>query len=131
MDVVGKGGMHLREAWAEAPEAYLGITAAKFPNMFILYGPNTNLGHNSITFMLERQVEYAVKAITEMQKRGIAAMEVKQSAQDALQPRTPSRPREDHVGRPALPLVVQKRQRPHHAKLVVPHARLRESGRDT
>jgi len=83
-DVVGKGGVHLREAWAEAPEAYLGITAAKFPNMFILYGPNTNLGHNSITFMLERQVEYAVKAITEMQKRGIAAMEVKQSAQDAF-----------------------------------------------
>jgi cation diffusion facilitator CzcD-associated flavoprotein CzcO len=82
VDVVGKGGTHLREAWAEAPEAYLGITAAKFPNMFILYGPNTNLGHNSITFMLERQVEYAVKAITEMQKRGIAAMEVKQSAQD-------------------------------------------------
>jgi len=82
VDVVGKGGVHLRDAWAETPQAYLGITAAKFPNMFILYGPNTNLGHNSITFMLERQVEYTVKAIGAMHERNLAAMEVKQAAQD-------------------------------------------------
>ena len=82
VDVVGKGGVHLRDAWAEMPQAYLGITTAQFPNMFILYGPNTNLGHNSITFMLERQVEYAVKAISAMHTRNIAAMEVKQAAQD-------------------------------------------------
>ena len=71
----------------EAPQAYLGITAAKFPNMFILYGPNTNLGHNSITFMLERQVEYAVQAIAAMQRADIAAMEVKQIRARTLQPR--------------------------------------------
>jgi cation diffusion facilitator CzcD-associated flavoprotein CzcO len=82
VDVVGKGGVHLRDAWAEMPQAYLGITTAQFPNMFILYGPNTNLGHNSITFMLERQVEYAVKAISAMHERNLAAMELKQAAQD-------------------------------------------------
>jgi cation diffusion facilitator CzcD-associated flavoprotein CzcO len=85
VDVVGKGGIHLRDAWADTPEAYLGITTAQFPNLFILYGPNTNLGHNSITFMLERQVEYVVKALTAMHERKVAAMEVKKSAQDRFQ----------------------------------------------
>ena len=63
MDVQGQGGVHLGEAWRERPQAYLGITVHGFPNMFVLYGPNTNLGHNSITFMLERQVEYVVAAL--------------------------------------------------------------------
>jgi cation diffusion facilitator CzcD-associated flavoprotein CzcO len=85
VDVVGKGGKHLRDAWAETPQAYLGITIAEFPNLFILYGPNTNLGHNSITFMLERQAEYTVRALSSMRARSIVAMEVKQTAQDAFQ----------------------------------------------
>ncbi len=84
VDVVGKGGRRLNDEWAETPQAYLGITVAKFPNMFVLYGPNTNLGHNSITFMLERQVEYAVKAITAMHARDLAAVEVKQAAQESF-----------------------------------------------
>ena len=82
VDVVGKGGRRLNDEWAESPQAYLGISVAKFPNMFVLYGPNTNLGHNSITFMLERQVEYTVKALSEMKVRNIAAMEVTQQAQE-------------------------------------------------
>src|SRR4029077_934155 len=85
VDVVGKGGLHLRDAWAESPEAYLGITTAQFPNLFILYGPNTNLGHNSITFMLERQVEYVVKALSAMRERDIASMEIKKTAQEKFQ----------------------------------------------
>lgn len=82
VDVVGKNGVHLKDAWATCPEAYLGITTTQFPNMFILYGPNTNLGHNAITFMLERQVEYIVKALAAMQERNLAAVEVTKSAQD-------------------------------------------------
>jgi cation diffusion facilitator CzcD-associated flavoprotein CzcO len=81
VDVVGKGGRHLHDEWAETPQAYLGITVSKFPNMFVLYGPNTNLGHNSITFMLERQVEYTVKALSGLATRGGAAMDVTESAQ--------------------------------------------------
>jgi len=82
VDVVGRGGVHLKDAWQDMPQAYLGITAAQFPNLFMLYGPNTNLGHNSITFMLERQVEYAVQALRAMREGHLAAIEVKQSAQD-------------------------------------------------
>ena len=71
MDVVGRDGRHLHDLWRDAPEAYLGITTAHCPNMFMLYGPNTNLGHNTITFMLERQVEYAVRALQDMRARGL------------------------------------------------------------
>jgi len=81
VDIVGRGGLRLRDAWAETPEAYLGILAAHFPNMFVLYGPNTNLGHNSITFMIERQVEYLVKVLTAMRERGLRSVEVDATAQ--------------------------------------------------
>jgi hypothetical protein len=48
----------------------------------MLYGPNTNLGHNSITFMLERQSEYVAQALVEMERRGACAMEPTLEAQD-------------------------------------------------
>ena len=57
------GGRDLNEVWRNGAEAYLGLALAGFPNLFILYGPNTNLGAGSIIYMLERQVEYAVSAI--------------------------------------------------------------------
>jgi cation diffusion facilitator CzcD-associated flavoprotein CzcO len=81
LDVVGRGGRHLQEVWKDAPEAYLGITTAGFPNLFMLYGPNTNLGHNAITFMLERQAEYTVRALQLLDARGAAAIEVSADAQ--------------------------------------------------
>lgn len=76
MEVVGKGGTTLREAWREGPEAYLGIMVAGFPNMFMLYGPNTNLGHNSISFMIERQVDYMLRTLTAMDEEGASAADV-------------------------------------------------------
>ncbi len=82
MHVAGRAGTRLHDVWAKGPEAYLGITAAGFPNLFMLYGPNTNLGHNTITFMLERQVEYAVKALQAMEAKNLAAIEVKKTVQD-------------------------------------------------
>ncbi len=82
VDVAGRGGVKLSEAWKDGPEAYLGITVADFPNLFILYGPNTNLGHNSITFMLERQTEYIVQCLEAMRARGLATIEVTRAAQD-------------------------------------------------
>jgi cation diffusion facilitator CzcD-associated flavoprotein CzcO len=62
-DVTGRDGRSLRAAWRTAPEAYLGITVANFPNFFMLYGPNTNLGHNSILLMLECQYGYVLQAL--------------------------------------------------------------------
>lgn len=81
MEVIGKGGARLQDVWAEAPEAYLGVTVSGFPNMFMLYGPNTNLGHNTITFMIEQQVGYAVRALEAMREKGHAAIDVTPAAQ--------------------------------------------------
>ena len=84
LGVTGRGGVALQDAWRQGPEAYLGITVSSFPNFFMLYGPNTNLGHNSITFMLERQSEYIVQALTCMQERQAAAMEPAREAPDRI-----------------------------------------------
>jgi cation diffusion facilitator CzcD-associated flavoprotein CzcO len=53
MSVTGLGGQSLGDAWRDGAQAYLGITVSGFPNFFLLYGPNTNLGGNSIIYMLE------------------------------------------------------------------------------
>jgi cation diffusion facilitator CzcD-associated flavoprotein CzcO len=82
LDVTGRDGLRLSDAWKDGPQAYLGLTVSGFPNLFMLYGPNTNLGHNSITFMLERQSEYIVQALTEMQCRGVSTMEPAREVQD-------------------------------------------------
>ena len=76
MDVTGEGGVTLREAWKDGPEAYLGIMVHGFPNMFMLYGPNTNLGHNSISFMIERQVEFLLSTLAEVEKEAATAADV-------------------------------------------------------
>lgn len=63
IEITGRDGADLRQKWADGPEAYLGITVSGFPNMFLLYGPNTNLGHNSIISMLEIQQNYVISAL--------------------------------------------------------------------
>lgn len=61
--VTGLKGQTLKEVWKDGAEAYLGLTVSGFPNFFMLYGPNTNLGHNSIVYMIESQVNYILDAI--------------------------------------------------------------------
>ncbi|RMI31368.1 flavin-containing monooxygenase [Nocardia stercoris] len=58
IEVTGSGGADLREFWAEGARAYLGLAVPDFPNMFLMYGPNTNLGAGSIIFMHECQARY-------------------------------------------------------------------------
>ncbi|MFH0001765.1 4-hydroxyacetophenone monooxygenase, partial [Pseudomonas aeruginosa] len=53
----------LKDTWKDGAEAYLGLTVNGFPNFFMLYGPNTNLGHNSIVYMIESQVNYILDAL--------------------------------------------------------------------
>jgi cation diffusion facilitator CzcD-associated flavoprotein CzcO len=60
--IIGRGGVSLAERWDEAPEAYLGLTVDGFPNLFLVYGPNTNLNHNSVVSMMEIQHEFIVAA---------------------------------------------------------------------
>jgi cation diffusion facilitator CzcD-associated flavoprotein CzcO len=76
VEIVGAGGKSLTEAWKDGAEAYLGVTVAGFPNLFMLYGPNTNLGHNSIIVMIEAQVGYMVEAMNELKRRGAKSLSV-------------------------------------------------------
>ncbi len=77
MDVRGVGGRSLRELWGEDDaRAYLGMTVPGFPNLFLLYGPNTNLGHGgSVIFHTECQVNYVIRLLITMIERDIAAIE--------------------------------------------------------
>ncbi|HSV71286.1 MAG TPA: NAD(P)/FAD-dependent oxidoreductase [Methylibium sp.] len=76
-DIKGQGGQSLRESWKDAAEAYLGINVAGFPNLYMLYGPNTNLGHNSIILMIECQIAYTLKALRAAKSAGARAIAVK------------------------------------------------------
>ena len=74
-------GETLSQAWGGSPQAYRGTTVAGFPNLFLLYGPNLNLGHSSIVYMLESQIRYVMEALTAMRERGAAELEVTRDAQ--------------------------------------------------
>ena len=63
IEVRGAGGRPLADAWTGGARAYLGIAVPEFPNMFLMYGPNTNLGSGSIVYMLERQARYIRQAV--------------------------------------------------------------------
>jgi cyclohexanone monooxygenase len=80
IDVSGRDGLRLTDAWRDGPQAYLGITVAGFPNLFMFYGPNTNNG--SILHMLECQADYIARKIAEMSANDIRAMEVRQAVMD-------------------------------------------------
>ncbi|HEX6858853.1 MAG TPA: NAD(P)/FAD-dependent oxidoreductase [Caulobacteraceae bacterium] len=80
LEIHGVGGRTLTEAWKDGAEAYLGVTVSGFPNLFMLYGPNTNLGHNSIIVMIEAQADYIVKMMRELRRRRARAVDVKPAA---------------------------------------------------
>ncbi|WP_439814034.1 flavin-containing monooxygenase [Zavarzinia sp. CC-PAN008] len=79
IDVVGRGGKRLEDAWKDGAEAYLGMTTTGFPNLFMLYGPNTNNG--SIIFMLECQVAYILRQLDRLQNEYLAWLDVKPQVQ--------------------------------------------------
>jgi cation diffusion facilitator CzcD-associated flavoprotein CzcO len=80
----GREGRTLSETWRGSPEAYLGTTVTGFPNLFLFYGPNTNLGHNSIVYMLESQMTYVLSALDAMDELGAGCVEVRRQVQDAF-----------------------------------------------
>jgi cyclohexanone monooxygenase len=82
LEVMGIGGRHLRDDWAEVPHAYLGLTVAAYPNFFMLYGPNTNQGGNSIIFILEAQAAYVVRALRAMRRRRLGAVDVRREVME-------------------------------------------------
>jgi cation diffusion facilitator CzcD-associated flavoprotein CzcO len=81
MRVVGRNGLEIHDAWHNGLSAYLGVTVSGFPNFFMLLGPNTGLGHNSVVLMIEAQVRYVVNCLKLMRKKNISAMEVRAESQ--------------------------------------------------
>jgi cation diffusion facilitator CzcD-associated flavoprotein CzcO len=76
LHVTGRNGRVLHKEWQDGAEAHLGISVAGFPNLFILYGPNTGLGHSSVVLMLEAQINYVLQAVRRLAKGDIAWLEV-------------------------------------------------------
>ncbi|WP_127478995.1 flavin-containing monooxygenase [Nocardioides pantholopis] len=82
--VTGREGRSLAEVWAErGMTAYKGTTVPGFPNLFLIVGPNTGLGHSSMVFVIESQVRYIREAIRTMREHRYAAVEPHQDATDA------------------------------------------------
>jgi cation diffusion facilitator CzcD-associated flavoprotein CzcO len=77
MDVRGVGGLDVHEVWKQGAHAHLGITVPGFPNMFLMYGPNTNLGGSSIIGMMEAQAGYIVQAVQVLAAGRVAALDVR------------------------------------------------------
>ena len=73
-DITGANGRKIAELWRDGPEAYLGLAVAGFPNLFVLLGPNSGLGHNSMIFMIESQVHYVLKCLDLMDRKGALAV---------------------------------------------------------
>jgi cation diffusion facilitator CzcD-associated flavoprotein CzcO len=82
--VHGRGGRSLAERWRVGPHAYLGTTVTGFPNLFLLIGPNTGLGHNSMVFMIESQIMYILDCLRKMDRLNLQAVDVRSESQEAF-----------------------------------------------
>jgi cation diffusion facilitator CzcD-associated flavoprotein CzcO len=81
LHIYGKSGTDLNEAWREGAEAYYGMSIAGFPNFFMLVGPNTGLGHNSIVFMIEAQLRYVMQCIRAARQQSAKSIELRPQVQ--------------------------------------------------
>jgi cation diffusion facilitator CzcD-associated flavoprotein CzcO len=79
--ITGRSRTALADHWSAGAQAYLGITTSEFPNLFFMYGPNTNLGHNSILLMAEAQADYILQAIKSVDNANASALEVRENVE--------------------------------------------------
>jgi cation diffusion facilitator CzcD-associated flavoprotein CzcO len=79
--IIGRDGLKIQEAWADGIEAHHGVTIAGFPNLFFLLGPNTGLGHNSVVFMIETQVQHVLSCLRLLKEEKAETIEVRPAAQ--------------------------------------------------
>lgn len=83
MEVVGRSGTSLSDRWGDYPRAFQGTTVPDYPNMFCLYGPNTNIVHGgSIIYQVECQVHYIMQCLVHMIGETLRSMEVKEASND-------------------------------------------------
>lgn len=85
--ITGRDGVLLADAWKDGMAAHQAAMVAGFPNLFFVIGPNSGLGHTSMTLVIEAQIRYAVDAIVQMDRNDIADVEVTRAAQDAYNAR--------------------------------------------
>ena len=83
IEIMGVGGRRLHDDWAEVAHAYMGLTVSGYPNFFMLYGPNTNQGGNSILVILEAQATYVLRALRAMRLHRARAVDVRRDVMDA------------------------------------------------
>jgi cation diffusion facilitator CzcD-associated flavoprotein CzcO len=83
IDVTGRNGASLHERWAAGAEAHLGVAVSGFPNFFMIYGPNTNLGHNSIMFMIECQAQLILRSLHSLAAGDVPVIDVNAAHMDA------------------------------------------------
>jgi cation diffusion facilitator CzcD-associated flavoprotein CzcO len=81
-EIIGRHGARLADRWQGFPQAYKGTTISGFPNLFMLAGPNTRIGHSSQLFMIESQVRYAVSGVATLKRKGVRAYDVRRDIQD-------------------------------------------------
>jgi len=91
MQVQGRGDVELSQVWWQGAKAYLGVSVPGFPNFFMLYGPNTNLGHNSIVHMLESQVAHVMRCLEQLDAQGARTIEVDAASHDRYNARIQAR----------------------------------------
>ncbi len=82
-EVYGAAGRRLRDDWQDGAEAYLGTVVPGYPNLFTLYGPNTN-GVTSMIYVLEAQAQFVRRMLDEMSRRGIRTLDVRRDVHDAF-----------------------------------------------
>lgn len=80
--VYGKNGKTISDFWHDFPRAYLGTTLPGFPNLFVVTGPNTGIGHTSAIFIIEAQMNYIMKSIQTVLKANKNVIEVKEDAEE-------------------------------------------------
>ncbi|CAX26789.1 putative flavin-binding monooxygenase [Methylorubrum extorquens DM4] len=80
-EVIGRNGLSLLQAWKQGADAFRGVSVAGFPNFFLLLGPNTGLGHNSVLLMIEAQVAHVLGALKRLRDRPGGVLEVRPEAQ--------------------------------------------------
>jgi cation diffusion facilitator CzcD-associated flavoprotein CzcO len=84
MEIVGAAGRALADEWAEVPRAYLGMSVPNFPNMFLLYGPNTNGGTGSVIYTIEAGMGHVIAALDALGRAGAGRIEVRRQAAEAF-----------------------------------------------
>jgi cation diffusion facilitator CzcD-associated flavoprotein CzcO len=84
MQITGAEGRTLAQEWAQVPRAYLGMSVPGFPNMFLLYGPNTNGGTGSVIYTIEAAVDHVIAALGELERANARRIELRRQQAEAF-----------------------------------------------